>query len=344
MSNTREKIRKPNKKAKETGDEIVKLASWGMISRLEIGADLDRLKFIIGILVCAIVAATILAYQFLIPYTAELGWLVGLSVTLAGVAISVWSIFKGIERILVEERYQRKVVMYPSSYKFDGKDVLVTAINIGDPLVVRGVDLVVGWVEANRFGSVVAGKGFLHFTDLGHVPLFAGCMPMNTGSIWRIREDDVKEGLLHIASWFKETLQNHKEIWTEESPEVYLVMWDRFLEYHKKEEEKRRGSSLIKPIHGLISMCHLEDFNLLLTQAQSEEGIKMHEIAIESKGNSEKAPVPGMITQYAPPLFPSEQEYMAEYLQTLQKISEKLDAIQKSQDEKNKKLKPDKGR
>lgn len=67
MSTTVEKIRKPNKKAKEIGDEIVKLASWGMISRLEIGADLDRLKFIIGILVCAIVAIVVLIYQFLIP-------------------------------------------------------------------------------------------------------------------------------------------------------------------------------------------------------------------------------------------------------------------------------------
>lgn len=145
-------------------------------------------------------------------------------------------------------------------------------------------------------------------------------MPMNTGSIWRIPEEDVKNGLLHIASWSKEILKNYKEIWTEASPEVYLIMWDRFLEYHRKEEEKQRGSSLIKPIHGLISMCHLEDFNLLLTQAQSEEGIKIHEIAIGTKGDSEKGPVLGMIIRYAPPLVRSEEEYMAEYLQTLQKI------------------------
>lgn len=55
------KIKKPNKKAKKTGDEIVELASWGMLPRIEIGAHLDRLKFAVGILVYVIVATAIIA-------------------------------------------------------------------------------------------------------------------------------------------------------------------------------------------------------------------------------------------------------------------------------------------
>jgi len=336
-----EKIKKPNKKAKEVGDEIVKLSSWGMISRLEIGAYLDRLKFIVGVLVYVIIAAVVIIYQ--LPYATELKGLVSLVVALAGVAISVWGIFKGIEKLLLEERYQRKVVIYPSSYKFDGESVLATAINIGDPLIVRGVDLIIGWVETNTLIARDSGKGLLSITVLGYAPLFAGCMPMNTGSVWRIREDDVKQALLHIASWFKESLQNYKDSFKETSPEAYLVMTDRFLEYHKQEEEKRRGSTLIRPIHGLISMCSLGDFNHLLAEAQGEEGIKTFEMTMEFKGDLKKG-APGRMVQYTPPVAPSEQEYMADHMQTLEKIVGKLDSIQKTLDEMNGKAKSEKAK
>jgi hypothetical protein len=319
----------------------VKLASWGMISRLEIGAYLDRLKFIIGLLVYVMVAAVIVIYQF--PYTTELKSLVSLFVALVGVAISVWGIFKGIEKLLLEERYQRKVVIYPASYKFDDENILVTAINIGDPLVVRGVNLIVGWVEANRPISHIIGKGLLQITVLGYAPLFAGCMPMNKGSVWRIREDDVKEGLLHIASWFREKLQIYRGSFENASPEVYIIMTDRFLEYHRREEEKRRGSVLIKPIRGLISMCSLGDFNDLLAEAQGEERIKMFEMAMEFKGDLKKG-APGRMIQYTPPFAPSEQEYMADHMQTLEKIVEKLESIQKTLDEMSNKLKSGKKR
>jgi hypothetical protein len=324
-----------NKKAKESGDEIVRLASWGMLPQLEIGAHLDRLKFIITLPIVAIVAVILVIYQ--IPSATELRNSVSLVVGLAGVAISVWGIFKGMERLFLEERYQRKVVIYPSSYQLDDEKVLVTVINIGDPLIVRGVDLIVGWVEANRPISHVVGRGLLNFTVLGYAPLFAGCMPMSQGSIWRFREDDVKKGLLHIASWSKESLQSVEGA----SPEVYLVMTDRFLEYHMQEEEKRRGSILIRPIHGLISMCSLGDFNHLLAEAQADEGIKMSEMTMEFKGDL-KSGAPGRMIRFTPPVTPSEQEYMTDHMQTLEKIVEKLDSIQKTLDEMSGKAKSEK--
>jgi hypothetical protein len=44
MSKTR-KIKKPDKRAREAGEELVRLSSWGMVSRIEAGAELQKLKY-----------------------------------------------------------------------------------------------------------------------------------------------------------------------------------------------------------------------------------------------------------------------------------------------------------
>jgi hypothetical protein len=337
MPKTR-KIKKPDKRAREAGEELVRLASWGMVSRIETGAELERLKFTFGIAAYLIFSTVmILVVAFLTPYSAQLSWLVGPIVALVGLALSFWGITRGMESVLNEERYRRRVVMYPSSYKFEGEDILVTAVNIGDPLIVRGIDLFVGWVEANRLLYALMGKGLAKFETLGYVPLRKECMPFNTGSILRITEDEVKKALLHIASWFKENLEDYKEVWTDTSPSVYLIMYDRFLEYHPTDKkERRRGNMQAKPILGVVSMCDLEDFNLLLTEAQSEEGLKMGEMSMEVKGDSKGQWQPARMALTTPPIYPSEQEYMAKYLQTLEEILEKLDAIQNSREKANK--------
>jgi hypothetical protein len=332
MPKTR-KIKKPDKRAREAGEELVRLASWGMVSRIESGAELDRLKFTFG-MVAYIIFGTgmILVVAFLIPYSAQLSWLAGPIIALVGLALSFWGITRGMESVLDEERSRRKVVMYPSSYKFEEEDILVTAVNIGDPLIVRGIDLYVGWVEANRELYALMGKGLAIFRTLGYVPLRMECMPFNTGSILRIPEDEVKKALLHIASWFKENLEDYKEVWTETSPSVYLIMYDRFLEYHTaNQKETRPGTITTKPMLGAVSMCNLGDFNLLLTEAQSEEGLKIHQMSMEIKGDSKGQWQPARMAFTTPPIYPSEQEYMAKYLQTLEEILEKLDTIQKGQ-------------
>jgi hypothetical protein len=329
------KIKKPDRRAREAGDDFVRLASWGMVSRIETGAKLQKLKYGFGMAAYLIVGTfMILAVVFLIPYSAQLSWLVGLIVALVGLALSFWGITRGMESVLEEERVRRKVVMYPSSYKLEGEDILVTAFNIGDPLIVRGIDLYVGWIESNRLLYALMGKGLIEFEILGYVPLRKECMPFNTGSIMRISEDEVKKALLDIASWSKENLEDYKEVWTDTSPSVYLVMYDRFREYHSaNQRERRQGDVMIIPIRGVVSMCELGDYNLLLTEAQSEEGLKMGEMKIEVKGDSKDQWQPARMTLTMPPVYPSDQEYMAKYLQTLQAISEKLDAIQKGQEQ-----------
>jgi hypothetical protein len=54
---------------------------------------------------------------------------------------------------------------------------------------------------------------------------------------------------------------------------------------------------------------------------------------MEMKGDSKEQWQQARMALTTPPIYPSEQEYMAKYLQTLQAISEKLDAIQKAQGE-----------
>lgn len=332
MPRTR-KIKEPDKRAREAGDEFVRLASWGMVSRIETGAKLQKLKYTFGMAAYLVFGAVmILVVALLIPYSAQLSWLVGPIVALVGLALSFWGITRGMESILEEERARRKVVMYPSSYKFEGEDILVTAVNIGDPLIVRGIDLYVGWVESNRLLYALMGKGLIQFETLGYVPLGKECMPFNTGSILRIPEDEVKKALLHIASWYKENLEDYKEVWTDTSPAVYLIMYDRFLEYHlTNQKETIRGTMLQKPILGVVSMCDLGDYNLLLTEAQSKEGLKIHEMSMEVKGDSKGQWQPARMVMETPPIYPSEQEYMAKYFQKLEEILEKLDAIQKGQ-------------
>lgn len=104
------KIREPSKKARELGDEIVRLASWGMLSRLEIGAYLDALKFKIIIPLIVTIAMVPLVYQ--IPTGEELKNLFGLTLGIISVAISVLGILKGIETLYLKEKYERKVVIY----------------------------------------------------------------------------------------------------------------------------------------------------------------------------------------------------------------------------------------
>ena len=160
----------------------------------------------------------VLVFAFWIPYSAQLSWLIGPIIALVGLALSFWGITRGMESVLDEERHRRKVVMYPSSYKFEGEEILVTAVNIGDPLIVRGIDLFVGWVEGNNLLYALMGKGLAQFKSLGYVSLRKECMPFNTGSILRLTEDEVKKALLHIASWFKENLEDYTEVWTTQVP------------------------------------------------------------------------------------------------------------------------------
>lgn len=324
------KIRKPKKKAKELGDEIVELASWGMLPHLEVGAYLSGLTFKILLTLTMIIPIVFLLYQ--IP-NEKLITLVSLVLGLASVAISAWGILKGIETLYMKERYERKVVIYPSSYEFDNERIVATVINIGDPLIVRRVDLVVGWVEVNRPISYIIGRGLFTFTVLGYVPLYAGCFPMNKGSIWRIPEDIVRKGLEMIVSWPPNKDTRHIK---EMDPKAYLIMTDRFVEYSK---EEYRGKT-----SGLISMCSLGDFNSLLDRVQRGEKIFTLEVALHFQDSLESGKlVPGRMIRYMPPFMPSEEEQRIEHMQILEKMAEKLDFIEKSLSRMNRKFKSKKG-
>jgi hypothetical protein len=239
-----------------------------------------------------------------------------------------------MKTLFLRERYERKVVIYPCSYKIENERFVATAINIGDPLIIRRLDLVVGWVEVHRPISNVLGRGVFTFVASGYVPLSAGCMPMNKGSIWRISEDIVREGLIHIESWLPKEYSEHIK---ETSPEVYLVMTDRFIEYSKADERATAGKQG-KPIRGLISMCSLGDFSDLLDKARAGEELTMFEMAMEFKGDLKSGePVPGRMITYTPPIAATEEEYRSEKMHILEKICEKLDSIEKKLEEASKK-------
>lgn len=335
MSDT-DRIKKPNEKAKDRGDEFVKLASWGMLPQLAIGSSLNRLKSIIIMSVYGLVVAVIIFYQY--PFAAELKSLLALIVGMTGAVISVWGILRGTENLFLEERFRRKVVIYPANYELDQMKVLVTIINVGDPLIVREVSLIVGWVEVNSPFSILMGKGLMNFTRLGDAALFAGCMPMNESSIWRIQEDHIRNGLLDIASWLGKYLQTVLDT----NPDVYVVVTDRYHELERTQEEQRRPLRR-RRIQGLISICCLGEFNHLLAEAQNKEGIRMFEMKMEFPEQMETGAI-GRMTRYVPPIMPSEHEYRGKQMQTLHKILEKLDAIQKIQEEMRDKLKPKKKR
>jgi hypothetical protein len=260
--------------------------------------------------------------------------LVGLIIAVVGVAATVWGIFKGIENVFVEENYERKVVMYPSRYKLGDKDILVTAINVGKPLIIRKIYLIVGWVAIpNPISRVFSTNLQITFDILGDAPLFAGCERIDSGSVLRISHEEVKQALMEVNSFFKDDLQKHEHDYGELSPQVYIAMSDRFLEEYPREEKQHKGI-LLRELQGLISICSLGDFNLLLQLAQSKEGMKFFEAALEFHGDSEKGFVPARMTRYIPPISASEEEYEDAQMKNLREIIKKLDSIQKTLNEK----------
>jgi len=325
-------IRKPNKKARELGDDIVKLASWGMLSQVEIGAYMDRLRFWLSLFIATVILTMIILFQ--IPNAGDLRGQVSLIVGFAGITISLLGILNGIETLFLKERYERKVIIYPCSYKIENERVVATAINIGDPLVIRRLDLVVGWVEVHRPISNVLGRGVFTFVVSGYVPLSAGCMPMNKGSIWRISEDLVRKGLIHIDSWLTKEYSAHVK---ETKSEVYLVMTDRFVEYRTADKKGTVGEQR-KPIRGLISLVSLGEYCDLLDKAQAGEDLTMFEMEMEFKGDLKGGePVPGRMITYTPPIAATDEEYRVEQMRILDRITEKLDSIEKKLNEKSKK-------
>jgi hypothetical protein len=252
-------------------------------------------------------------------------------VAVVGIYTTYWGIIRSLQNTIEEEPWEKKVVIYKDSYKLNNQNILVTIINIGKPVLIRKIYLFVGCFATKT--SLLKPQIRAGGEVLGGTTLFAGCELMESGSIWRINQDDVKKALLDVSTSFEDILEIHKNKSDEYAPQVYLALSDSTRE-EVPNDESEHGVEY-KDLKGLVSICSLGDFDFLLKSTQSDDGINFQEVDNKKKGASKEAFTPARSIPFSRLTSASEDEYRLEQVKCLKEIIEKLEIIQQNLTEKN---------